>query len=117
MTKLMKQGSMLCILCDRMLNMTVVSFLHLGIRKPQPTLFCMACKLRVAFTFLNGWKDQNEDCSVICKKTYEIQISAPIVLWEYSHAHCSFVYVVSADTFTLDQQSQVVATDCVACRN
>lgn len=116
MTKLMKQGSMPCILCDRVLNITVVSFLHLGIHKPQPTLFGMACKLRVAFISLNGRKNQNEDCSVICKK-HEIQIPAPIVLWEYSHAHCSFVYVVSVDTFTLDQQVQVVATDCMAYRN
>lgn len=56
MTKPMKQGSVLCVLLSRMLNVTIVSFSHLGVGKLQPTCFCRTYRLGMVFMWLKKIK-------------------------------------------------------------
>ena len=74
----------------------------------RPAFFiCIAQKLRMAFTFLNGWKKKFHDAW----KLYKILIS--VIINTNFLEHISFIYIFSMAGFICHWQSQVVATEVV----
>ena len=49
--------------------------------RPNPTItcLCMAQKLKIIFTFVNGWKKSKEEKYLVTRKLYEIQMSMSII--------------------------------------